>query len=621
MPRSVAIIQARMGSSRLPGKVLLDLGGRPVLQWVVDAAQVIAGVDDVAVATSTLATDDAVEQWCNERGVICVRGSEQDVLERYSIAAEATHADVVLRITADCPFLDPVVCADVLALSRLTQADLATNADPPTWPEGLSCEVVTTRALMRATREAVKPSEREHVLPYISHRRATFKVRSLLCPLPGMHRERWTLDTEKDYAFLREVAGRLNGAAPPGYLRILDILEKEPELRRINAGIQRNVGAARSREKEAAALARADFETSESLWESGAHSLAGVPIEITGALHPIVLTHGRRGQVWDVDGNRFVDFWGGSPPVILGHGHPDVEIACRDAAANGGNPMFSGVIAERLSRQVSSRFGGNQVLFFTSVEAAWRAVAAVLQGDDHVCADPSSTGLHRKIAGDDSLSPRTPVLVRATGLPEVDAARFAYGREAARRAGVPLVADLSATAFCVAADGRPPKGCADADVVIVGGSIGNGRRIAFAAGDREVLPPQVLPLDTPDGQAFAAAEIVMTTFENSSACEALASTARDACTHLTAISEQHGSAVTFEAVGGLVWRRFAEKVVDSATNLSKALSRELLRYGLIAGDVHRVCLAHDGFDIRQAALAYERAFEILGRDRTLGLHP
>jgi len=160
---TVALIQARMGSTRLPGKVLAELAGRPVLDWVVAAARAVPGVDRVAVATSDTDRDDPVAAWCADNGVSCHRGPEDDVLERFRGAAKAEEADTVMRLTADAPLLDPEVCGQVLLLLERTGADYASNVEPPCWPDGLDCEAFTFAALETAAREARRPSEREHV--------------------------------------------------------------------------------------------------------------------------------------------------------------------------------------------------------------------------------------------------------------------------------------------------------------------------------------------------------------------------------------------------------------------------------------------------------------------------
>ncbi|HEX6244875.1 MAG TPA: glycosyltransferase family protein, partial [Polyangiales bacterium] len=232
---TVAIIQARMGASRLPGKVLTDLAGMPVLQWVVRAARAIPGVERVAVASSTEAGDDPIAAWCERERVACHRGSEQDVLERYALAARNEGAKVVLRITADCPLLDPQVAGQVLTLLSRTGAQYASNVDPASWPDGLDCEALTAEALFTAAKEATRQPDREHVTSFVRNRRRRFPSENLLCPLPGLASERWTLDTPEDLAFLRALAAHLPKDVAPSHLDVLRALDAHPELRKINA--------------------------------------------------------------------------------------------------------------------------------------------------------------------------------------------------------------------------------------------------------------------------------------------------------------------------------------------------------------------------------------------------
>ena len=244
--KTVAIVQARMGASRLPGKVLRDLVGRPPLAWVVRALRAAVGIDDVWIATSMAQADAAVAGWCNENGVACHRGSEQDVLDRYASATRASGADIVVRITADCPFLDPAVVGATVRLRTAAGVDYASNIDPPTWPDGLDCEVMTARALLAAAAEASRPSDREHVTPFIRNNRARFSAETLVAPLPGLADERWTLDTPADLEFLAAVGKRLPTDRVPSYLDVLAVLDCEPALRKINAREVRNVGYAKS---------------------------------------------------------------------------------------------------------------------------------------------------------------------------------------------------------------------------------------------------------------------------------------------------------------------------------------------------------------------------------------
>ena len=202
----VAIIQARMSSSRLPGKVLMDLAGKPVLAHVVGRIQACATIPRLAVATSTDQTDDAIQGWCDAAGVNCYRGSLQDVLDRYYQAALRYRAEVVVRITADCPVVDPTIVDEVV------QGFLAGDYDfyglSGEFPDGLDCTVFSFAALARAWREAKLPSEREHVGPYIENNPEFFKNGGMR-KFTGMSHHRWTLDEPRDLAFLQNIFARL----------------------------------------------------------------------------------------------------------------------------------------------------------------------------------------------------------------------------------------------------------------------------------------------------------------------------------------------------------------------------------------------------------------------------
>lgn len=225
-----------MGSTRLPGKVLMNLAGVPTLAWVTRAAQVTLGIDEVWIATSEKSGDDAVADWARARKVPFHRGSEADVLDRYAGAARASGAGVIVRLTADCPLLDPQVIAQTVRLRAAADAVYASNVDPRTWPQGLDCEVVTVEALLTAATEATQPGDREHVTPFVRNNRTRFPAANLMASLPGLASERWTLDTPADFAFLSVVAERLPRDRPPSYLEVLAVLDREPKLREINGG-------------------------------------------------------------------------------------------------------------------------------------------------------------------------------------------------------------------------------------------------------------------------------------------------------------------------------------------------------------------------------------------------
>jgi len=246
--RAIAVIQARLGSTRLPGKALAGLAGRPMLAHVAARAAAIPGIAGVALATTVSATDDSLEVFARAAGLRCVRGSEDDVLGRFRLAARETNAEAVVRITADCPLLDPAVSGRVLAeyAARRPGVDYVSNVHPPTYPDGLDTEVFSVEALDTAAREARLPSEREHVTPFIWNHPERFRLANVE-HAENLSEHRWTVDTEADLAFAREVFDALGpAAARAGMTDVLRLLAGRPDLRALNAGIRRNEGFERS---------------------------------------------------------------------------------------------------------------------------------------------------------------------------------------------------------------------------------------------------------------------------------------------------------------------------------------------------------------------------------------
>ena len=239
--RTVAIVQARMNSSRLPGKVLKDIAGEPMLVWAVERVRLAESVDEVMVATTTDPSDDEIEHLCNERGYIVYRGSVFDVLDRYYQAALQTHADVVVRVTADCPLIDPQVVDQVVTTLQCEGADFAANRLPPPWhrtfPIGLDTEVASFSALKRAWEEAQESFEREHVMPYLYDTEGRFKV-VVVDHEPDYGFMRWTVDTPEDLDLVRRIFSHFPDGLHISWGEVLQLYESEPDLMEINARIQ-----------------------------------------------------------------------------------------------------------------------------------------------------------------------------------------------------------------------------------------------------------------------------------------------------------------------------------------------------------------------------------------------
>jgi spore coat polysaccharide biosynthesis protein SpsF len=235
-PLTACIVQARIGSTRLPGKVLEPIGGTPVLTHVLRRCQAIKGVDEVVCATVEGPDGEPVAALAERLNLVVFRGSETDVLARYHGAAHAVGAEIVLRVTSDCPFIDPEICAAVLRLREEESADYATNNMPPSWPHGLDCEAFTISALDEAYATATDPYDREHVTPWIRRNRAFRRV-NLAGPGGDLAEQRWTLDYPEDLAFLRELHARFAPAELcPSWRDVAQLVVREPELMLINEG-------------------------------------------------------------------------------------------------------------------------------------------------------------------------------------------------------------------------------------------------------------------------------------------------------------------------------------------------------------------------------------------------
>ncbi len=258
-PNVVAIIQGRMSSSRLPGKILADIAGQPMLQRVFVRTSRSASVSQTLFATTTDPSDDPVAEYCDFSGIPFTRGSLYDVLDRYYQTAKSAQADVVVRITADCPVIDPELIDNVVNTLLETgdsRFGFVCNRLPPpyhrTYPIGLDIEACTFKALEQAWKKAKEPQHREHVMPYlyegvelITDNRSLQTGTSprgyniaLLHHATDFGDYRWTVDTPEDLEFMRQVYAHFNGRDDFSWKEVLDLVHDNPELMKINAGVE-----------------------------------------------------------------------------------------------------------------------------------------------------------------------------------------------------------------------------------------------------------------------------------------------------------------------------------------------------------------------------------------------
>jgi spore coat polysaccharide biosynthesis protein SpsF len=232
------IVQARMTSTRLPGKVLLDLAGKPMLERLMERLRRVHQSHSIVVATTTNTQDEPIVALCKSMDVNYYRGSEHDVLSRYFETASLQNCDAIVRITSDCPLIDPTLIDEAIHTYTHGDIDYVSNMLPPTWPYGMAIEVFSFDSLRDAYAQAQEPSEREHVTPFIYRRPTQYRLHNIVHQ-PDLSQHRWTVDTPEDYALVSQLFKATHQKNPYfGLTDLLEMIEKNPDWALINQHIE-----------------------------------------------------------------------------------------------------------------------------------------------------------------------------------------------------------------------------------------------------------------------------------------------------------------------------------------------------------------------------------------------
>ena len=651
--KTVAIVQARSGSSRLPGKIFRELAGLSVLGWTVRAAKAIPGVDDVMVATSTESSDAAVAQACEELNVNCFRGSENDVLSRVTAAAESVDATVVFRLTADCPLLDPAVCGMLLNLFRKSGADYATNASPATWPDGLDCEVMRIEVLQEANKEAKKTSDREHVTSYIRNNQHRFQCEVLCCPVPKIHNERWTVDNEADYRFLNKLCQKLSAGSPPSYCEVLEVLEKNPDLYEFQDEEQRNEGYAKSLSAEE--YVHAGYKNSNSLIDCaektiplGSQTFSKSRMQFPEGHAPLFLTHGVGSTVWDVDGNAYVDLVSALLPNTLGYCDPEVDEAIRRQLSRG----ISFSMATELEIQLSAilkdiipcaemtRFGKNG----TDATSAAIRLARAYTGREHVVVCGyhgwqdwyiGSTTRHLGVPEcvrqlthtvpyndlnvlEDTFGKNSnkiaAIIMEPVGAQEPQEGYLQGVKDMAHKNGALFIFDEIITGFRVHLGGAQSHYGVVPDLAAFGKGMGNGMPISAIVGRADImkLMEKIFYSGTFGGEtlSLAASIAVINKMNQNHVIDRLWQTGKALSDATNDLIKKYELADVVE-IGGLPpWKvlQFHDHESTGKEIIRTSFLTEVLRQGILVAASHNICYAHSEVDVARINGAYDVAF-------------
>jgi glutamate-1-semialdehyde 2,1-aminomutase len=321
------ILQARTCSSRLPGKVLAELAGRPMLAFLVERLRRCELVDRLILATTDLAADDSLAHLGVSLGLDVVRGSQQDVLARFALAALSTDASTLVRVTGDCPLLDPDLLAEVIDDFRAQNVDYLSNCLPPTYPDGLDVEVFSRDALLIAQQECSDQVQREHVTPWIREsgrfRLASKKHETDLSEL------RWTVDEPEDLQVIRAVVDHFEGRSDFSWQQVLELQQRQPDLFAPNSKFARNEGASMGEGQKL-------WRRAKRLIPGGNMLLSKRPEMFLPEQWPAYFSRSKGCRVWDLDGRELIDMSiMGIGTNLLGYGHPEVDAAVASTVAAG----------------------------------------------------------------------------------------------------------------------------------------------------------------------------------------------------------------------------------------------------------------------------------------------
>lgn len=647
----VAIIQARMSSTRLPGKIMADIAGRPMLWHVVNRVNQAKMVDKVVLATTTEKADDSVADFCAANGITCFRGSEMDVLDRFYWAARENLAHAVVRITSDCPLTDPDVIDRVVTEFQESGSDYAANCIRYTYPHGLDVEVFTFEVLEKAWREAKKPTEREHVTPYIrfSNRFTVRRVEQN----KDLSSHRWTVDESADLEFVRQVYAHF---APKRNFRLKDVLgllRDKPELSEINRGIIMHEAYYRSIYQQAASgrARRLNVSKSEQYFKRAEKVIPGCTqtfskgyTQQVKGVSPLFLQRGKGYKVWDVDGNEYIDYVQGLLPNILGYANDEVNRAVSEQLALGHSFSLPHPLEVELSEQLVRlipcadmvRFGKNGS---DATSGAIRAVRAFTGRDRVACC--GYHGWQDWYIGSTSRNLGVPEAVRSLThpFPYNDLSRleellatypgefaavimepvnffepmpgYLEGvKEVTRKSGALLIFDEICVGFHLGLGGAQKKFGVVPDLACFGKAMGNGFPISCVVGKADVMAcfEEVFYSFTFAGEvaSMAAALKVLDILENTDVLTRIEANGKRLQDGFNVMVGEAGLSDRLKCVGYPVWSlvQFLDPAERDRLVLRTLFQQEMTKRGVLTLFTHNLTAAHDENAIERTLEVY-----------------
>lgn len=629
--KTIAIIQARMGSTRLPNKVMRPIGNVPMIGVLLERLSGSRYIDEIVVATSVNAINDPLEQYVSSLGYKVHRGSEDDVLDRYYQVARQLDAQVILRITGDCPLIDPRLVDEVIEEFRRSGADYASNIDPPTFPDGLDTEIFARAVLDSAWHQATSRHDREHVTPYLREpgRYARANLRQ-----PGDDSaERWTVDEPSDFEVIERVFAHFAPRRDFGWREVMALRKAQPEIFAANQHLVRNEGATMGKGPK--------------LWKHARSVIPGGNMLLSKRAEmflpdrwPAYFSKARGCRVWDLDGRELIDMsLMGIGTNTLGYGDPDVDAAVR-ATIDAGNMSTlncpeevylaeklielhpwaemarfarSGGEANAVAIRIARAASGRDQVAFCGYHGWHDWYLAANLGDDknlagHLLPGLEPKGVPQNLRGsvlpfryNDYAELERLVRENSVGVIKMEVSRnmgpdpgfLEKVRKLATDKGIVLIFDECTSGFRQTFGGLHKMYGVEPDIAMFGKAMGNGYAITAAIGRRSVMEAAqstfISSTFWTERIGPTAALKTLEVMERERSWERITTTGRKIGERWQALGRRHGLPIEVSGLPALIG--FTLKLPDML-KYKTYLTQEMLKKGYLAATNVYVCTAH-----------------------------
>ncbi len=620
-----------MGSTRLPNKVMKPMGGIPMIERLLSRLSGAREVSQIVVATSVDVRNRPLIAHVQKLGFACEQGSENDVLDRFVQVAKMHHADVVVRITGDCPLADPELVDEVIRRFKAAGVDYFSNISPPSFPDGLDIEVCRYGALLQAAQETTKPYDHEHVTPYLRES-GRFSTASMQHH-QDLSAVRWTVDEPADFAVVEKIFQHFDPRTDFTWLDVLDLHRQQPEIFDVNQHIVRNEGAV--------------MGTGQKLWKRAKQIIPGGNMLLSKRAEmflpdqwPAYFSKTKGCKVWDLDGNEYIDMSiMGIGTNTLGYGHPEVDDAVRRTIDAGNmstlNCPEEVYLAEKL---IELHPWADMVRFARSggeANAIAIRIARAATGKDKVAICgyhgwhdwylSANLGDDKNLAGHllPGLSPNgVPQSLRGTVFPfnynnfaELEALVSAHDigvikmevvrnqgpqdnflhkvRQLATERGIVLIFDECTSGFRQTFGGLHKQFGVEPDMAMFGKALGNGYGITATIGKREVMEAAQTTFISStfwtERIGPTAALKTLEVMERVNSWEQITQTGQDITSRWKALAQKHGLAITTNGLPALTGFSFNS---SNALAYKTLITQEMLAKGYLAGTSVYVCTEH-----------------------------